>query len=263
MKISIVTISYNQAAFLERAILSVLEQDYPDIEYILVDPGSTDGSRALIERYRHRLAKVILDPDDGPADGLNHGLAVATGDIFAFLNADDHLLPGAVRSVIAGFQAHPDIDVLYGHGQIEDLRRGRHRSVNATAPLTPWLLAHGGVFLLQQASFYRTAAVRAVGGFNQANRTCWDAELWAELLMNGQRFQLLPATLAVFTLHEASITGAGTNHDRYRADWARICRRLTGRGPHWLDPVRHLLARGLKWVCNPIALALRIGGGRL
>lgn len=262
MKISIVTISYNQAGFLERAMRSVLEQDYPGIEYIVVDPGSTDGSRALIDRYSHRLSHVILDPDDGPADGLNHGLSVATGEIFAFLNADDYLLPGAVRAVMDGFRAHPGSDVLYGHGFIEDLRHDRTRRVLATAPITPWRLAHGGVFLLQQASFYRTDAVRAAGGFNTANGTCWDAELVAELLLAGRRFRLLPADLAVFTLHGQSISGTGMLENRYRTDWARISRRLTGREPHWLDPARRLAARGLKWAGNPGALAVRLGWGQ-
>lgn len=262
MKISIVTISYNQAGFLERAMRSVLDQDYADIEYIVVDPGSTDGSRALIERYGHRLSCVVLDPDDGPADGLNHGLAVATGEIFAFLNADDCLLPGAVRAAMDAFRAHPDSDVLYGHGLIEDVRLGRSRRVLATAPISPWRLAHGGAFLLQQASFYRTDAVRAVGGFNPANRTCWDGELVAELLLAGRRFRRLPADLAVFTLHADSISGAGMLEARYHADWAQVCRRLTGRGPHWLDPARRLAARGLKWAENPGALAARLGWGQ-
>lgn len=262
MKISIVTISYNQGKFLERAMDSVLKQDYPNIEYIVVDPGSVDGSRELIARYSHRLSRIILDPDDGPADGLNHGLAVATGQIFAFLNSDDYLLPGAVRAAMDGFRAHPDSDVLYGHGYIEDLRHNRTRRVLATAPITPWRLAHGGVSLLQQASFYRTDAVRASGGFNPANGTCWDGELWAELLLAGRRFQLLPADLAVFTLHAHSISGAGMLKDRYQADWVRISRRLTGRGPHWLDPVRRLTARSLKWGGNPGALAVRLGWGQ-
>lgn len=262
MKISIVTISYNQAAFLERAILSVLEQDYPDIEYIIVDPGSTDGSRELIERYRSRLGRVILDPDKGPADGLNHGLAVATGEVFAFLNADDCLLPGAVRAAMAGFRDNPGADVLYGHGYIEDQRTGRRRPVWATSPATPWLLAHGGLSLLQQASFYRTAAVRAVGGFNADNRTCWDGELWAELLLAGSRFKLLPVPLAIFTLHDASISGTGIVQERYVADWRRISQRLTGRPAHWLDPLQRLSARTVKWAMNPRALARRLALGK-
>jgi len=88
MRVSIVTISYNQARFLEQAIRSVINQDYPDIEYIVVDPGSTDGSRGIIEKYQNRIDKIIFDPDEGPADGLNKGFAHATGDIFGFINAD-------------------------------------------------------------------------------------------------------------------------------------------------------------------------------
>ena len=99
MRVSIVTISFNQAEFLERAIRSVIEQDYPDVEYIVVDPGSTDGSREIIEKYRSRISKVILEPDTGPANGLNKGFAAATGEIFGYINADDAFLPKA--SVIA------------------------------------------------------------------------------------------------------------------------------------------------------------------
>src|ERR1039458_1375445 len=94
-RVSIVTISFNQAEFIERTILSVLTQDYLDIEYIVVDPGSTDGSRDIIERYRSRISKIILRPDRGAADGLNNGFAEATGEIFGFLNSDDLLRPGA------------------------------------------------------------------------------------------------------------------------------------------------------------------------
>ena len=120
MKFSIVTISYNQARFLEQAIRSVIEQDYPDVEYIVVDPGSTDGSREIIERYRDRIDKIIFEPDNGPADGLNKGFARATGDIFGFLNSDDYLLPGALATVASEFATAPWKDVLSGHAVIVD-----------------------------------------------------------------------------------------------------------------------------------------------
>ena len=166
MRMSIVTLSHNQAEFLETAMLSVLDQDHPDIEYILVDPGSTDGSRAIIERHRHRLGHVILDLDDGPADGLRRGLAAATGSLFGFLNADDRLLPGAVTRAVRAFAGNPEAAVVYGHGIIEDHRIGRRYTAHASRPpLTPWLLAFGGISLVQQSMFFRTDAVRAAGGF--------------------------------------------------------------------------------------------------
>ena len=120
LKITIVTISYNQAHFIEQAIRSVIEQEGVPLEYIVVDPGSTDGSREIIERYRDRLATVIFERDRGPADGLNKGFAAATGDIFGFLNSDDYLLPGSLAKIRSYFQDHRGIDVVSGHGLIVD-----------------------------------------------------------------------------------------------------------------------------------------------
>src|SRR5712664_4686447 len=156
-KVSIVTISFNQGKFLERAIRSVVEQDYPDIEYIVVDPGSTDGSRDIIERYRPRIAKAILEPDNGPADGLNKGFAAATGEILAYINADDAYLPGAIAKAVAAFEARPHADVIYGHSYIIDgegnvVRRSR------SVPFDLRLYAYGGVTVMQQSTFFRSNA---------------------------------------------------------------------------------------------------------
>ncbi|WP_049976290.1 glycosyltransferase family 2 protein [Azospirillum sp. B506] len=267
MKMSIVTLSHNQAKFLETAMLSVLDQDHPDIEYIVVDPGSTDGSRAIIERHRHRIAHVILDPDDGPADGLRRGLAAATGSLFGFLNADDRLLPGAVTQAVRAFAANPEADVVYGHGIIEDLRIGRRYTAHASRPpLTSWMLAFGGISVVQQSMFFRTDTVRAAGGFNPANRTCWDGELLAELVLAGARFHRIDAVLAVFTLHGDSISGSGRLNGVYREEQARIDSRLLGRGPASADGLHRILARLLKWSRDPAATLWRLkralnGGG--
>lgn len=267
MRMSIVTLSHNQAEFLETAMLSVLDQDHPDIEYILVDPGSTDGSRAIIERHRHRLGHVILDPDDGPADGLRRGLAAATGSLFGFLNADDRLLPGAVTRAVRSFDGNPEAAVVYGHGIIEDHRIGRRYTAHASRPpLTPWLLAFGGIGLVQQSMFFRTEAVRAVGGFNPANRSCWDGELLAELVLAGARFHRIDAMLAVFTLHGTSISGSGRLEGVYREEQARITARLLGRGPVPADRLYRAIARLLKWSRDPVATLWRLkravdGGG--
>ncbi len=91
MKISIVTLSFNQCAFLREALESVLQQGYPDLEYIVIDPGSTDGSRELIQSYASGIAHMVFEPDKGASDGLRKGFALATGDICGFLNSDDLL----------------------------------------------------------------------------------------------------------------------------------------------------------------------------
>ena len=116
VKISIVTLSFNQRAFLQEAMDSVLSQGYPDLEYIVVDPGSSDGSRELIRSYGDRITHTIFEPDRGAADGLNKGFARATGDVFGFLNADDILFPGSLKHVAQFFESHPDCDMAMGDG---------------------------------------------------------------------------------------------------------------------------------------------------
>src|SRR5258708_2417562 len=120
MKLSIVTISLNQEKFLERAILSVLNQASVSLEYIIVDAGSKDGSREIIERYRARLAHVIFEPDAGPADGLNKGFARATGELFGYINADDFYLPGGLAKAVAAMECRPDAAAIVGNGFVVD-----------------------------------------------------------------------------------------------------------------------------------------------
>lgn len=259
MKATIVTLSFNQGRFLERAILSVLDQQGPEIEYVVIDPGSTDGSRDIIERYRPRIAQVILGPDDGPADGLRRGLEAATGDLFGYVNADDMLCPGALAQVVRAFERDEAAAVVYGHGWIEDLRYGRRYPVYASPPpVRPGMLAFGGVSILQQSTFFRTSAVRAVGGFNIANHTCWDGELLADLALSGARFRRIDAFLGVFTLHQDSISGSGRLEAEYQRDQQRIFTRLTGRGPAPGDGLRRLCARALKWGLSPVAALQRL-----
>ena len=167
MKVSIVTISFNQARFLPRALASVLSQDYPDIEYIVVDPGSTDGSRAVIDSHRERLARVVLDSDNGPADGLNRGFEFATGDVLAYVNADDAFLPGAVHEAVAYLDAHPAVDVVYGDGYMVDVDGNVLRTIESS-PFNLRRYAYGSVMVLQQATFIRRSAYDRTDGFNVA-----------------------------------------------------------------------------------------------
>lgn len=115
MKISLITVVYNRVATIERAVQSVLRQDYPDVEYIVVDGASTDGTRELLERYRPQLACLISEPDAGMYDALNKGIGRATGDVVGILHADDEFAhPGVLRRVAAYLQQHPHVDALYG-----------------------------------------------------------------------------------------------------------------------------------------------------
>jgi glycosyltransferase involved in cell wall biosynthesis len=266
-RVSIVTISFNQAAFLERAIRSVVEQDYPDIEYIVVDPGSTDGSRDIIERYKSRISKLILEPDSGPANGLNKGFAAASGEIFGYINADDAYLPGAITKAVAAFRARLHADLIYAHSYIVD-RAGRMVRRSRSVPFNLRLYAYGGVVVMQQSTFFRREAFEKAGGFNENNRTSWDGELLVDLAQKGSRFAMVDDYWSLFAIYPGSITASLKHNQQYQADHARMFQAITGRAYDRTNKVLISLARVEKWLRNPLVPLYRMidkssGGPRL
>lgn len=257
MKVSVVTVSLNQAKFLERAIRSVIGQDYHDIEYIVVDPGSTDGSRDIVERHRERIAKVVLEPDRGAPDGLNKGFAAATGEIFAYLNSDDAFLPGAIRAAVSAFERHPDADIVIGHGYVVDAG-GRVVRRFRSAPFSRWRFAHGAAVVMQQSTFFRASAFRAAGGFNVRNRTCWDAELYLDMCLAGARSRIVEGYWSLFTIHPDSISGSRRRDDEYVLSSRRHFRRVMGRDRRPSDRVFSTLARIWRWLVDPRGLSERL-----
>ncbi len=262
MKVSIVTLSFNQGQFLETAIRSVVEQEKVDLDYILVDPGSTDDSRSIIESYRDRISEVVLERDDGPADGLNKGFERASGDIYGFLNADDVLKPGALAGVVQAFHDHPEADIISGHGHLIDAEGQPIRRMY-TDRFSLWGYLYGGVVLLQQSTFFRARAFDVAGGFNSDNRTCWDGELWLDMALAGKRFFRVNKFWSAFRVYESSITGSIANNGDHRAAYERDRRRMflkaRGRLPGGLrDKGQWLAARAVKWGTNPVALSARL-----
>ena len=118
--VSIVTPSYNQAIYLEDTLRSVLNQDYPRIEYIVIDGGSTDGSQEIIQRYADRLAYWTSEPDSGQADAINKGLRRTTGEIVAWLNSDDMYMADAVQEAVEALDASPEAGMVYADGLMVD-----------------------------------------------------------------------------------------------------------------------------------------------
>jgi len=261
MRFSIVTISFNQARFLEQAIRSVIEQDYPDLEYIVVDPGSTDGSREIIERYRDRIAHRVFEPDHGPADGLNKGFAQASGGIFGFVNADDYLLPGALATVASVFDARPNIDVLSGHALVVD-EHGQKNNELISRHFTPNRYIYGAATLVQQSTFFRAETFRRAGGLNIDNKIIWDGELWVDMALSGARFSRVNAVLAAFRIYDASITGSGQHFsEQYHQHHERIFAKVKGRKADKRDRLLKPMYKALEYLAHPAVVKRRLVWG--
>jgi glycosyltransferase involved in cell wall biosynthesis len=177
--LSIVTPSFNQAQFLENTIQSVLEQDYPAVEYIIIDGGSTDGSVDIIRRYAARIAYWQSKQDRGQADAINEGLQRAQGEFVAWINSDDVYIPGAFREAIHAFEEHPEAGMVYGDGimvnqELELLDKHYYPQLTLVD-----LLAFE--VLLQPAVFMRRAALEKVGYLNDQYHLILDHELWVRI----------------------------------------------------------------------------------
>jgi glycosyltransferase involved in cell wall biosynthesis len=260
LKFSIVTISFNQSEFLERTIRSVVEQHDVVIEHIIVDPGSTDGSRDIIEKYRRHFARVILEEDEGPADGLNKGFSYATGDVYGYLNSDDTLEPGALAEVQSWFEKHPDIDVASGHAWITDRNDNRlRRTWSDRFERLP--VAYGAAIQIQPSSFIKRAAYLRAGGFNIRNSSNWDSELFVNLFLSGSRFGTIERFLSCYRLHEVSITNSGILDGRVKEWSARRFELLMRRKSISIDRLVGLGFLAAKYTRRPLSLIERLRYG--
>jgi len=204
--VSIVTPSYNQATFLEATIGSVLAQDYPHIEYILVDGGSNDGSLEIIRRYSNRLAWWVSEKDRGQTDAINKGFEHANGQVLAWLNSDDTYQPGAIRQAVAYLQSHPMVGMVYGDCNF--INAAGQRIGRFPAAQTDYRrLKQGYVHIPQQSAFWRADLWRKVGPLDPTFYFAMDYDLWVRLA----KISLLdyhPQTWANFRLHDMGKTVA-------------------------------------------------------
>jgi glycosyltransferase involved in cell wall biosynthesis len=177
--VSIVTPSYNQAAYLEDAIRSVLAQDYTPLEYLIVDGASQDGSLQIIQRYAGRLAWWVSEPDRGQAEAINKGFQHARGDIVAWLNSDDVYLPGAVRSAVDALRANPQAGMVYGEAVTID---SAGRPLNRLA-FGDWELRELMNFrvICQPAVFMRRALLEKAGYLDDSFHYMLDHHLWLRM----------------------------------------------------------------------------------
>jgi glycosyltransferase involved in cell wall biosynthesis len=188
--------------YLPRTIESVLSQDYPNIEYIVMDGGSTDRTHEILQSYGGRL-RYFSETDKGPSDAVHKGFRHAHGDIFAWLGADDIYLPGAVRTGVEALLARPEIDVIYGEGYWID-EQGAVISRYPTLPFDSKIFERD-CFICQPASFFSASAYRRCELDPDVNFS-FDYDLWIRMAKQGIRFQMIPEYLAGSRMHHGAKT---------------------------------------------------------
>ena len=220
--VSIVTPSYNQALYLEQTIQSVLEQDYPRIEYVVVDGASTDDSFEIIKKYNDRLAYWISEKDSGQAEAINKGFARAKGEILAWLNSDDYYLPNAILDVVKCFEENPDVVMVYGDmlavdgdGQIINVLKYKQLSLE---DLLCFLI------IGQPSVFFRRSALEKTGLLDISFHFMLDHHLWIRLAQLGSILHI-PQVWSAARYHAQAknrARAAEFGREAFRVlDWAR------------------------------------------
>lgn len=241
--VSIVTPSRNQAAFLEATMKSVLNQDYPEIEYLVIDGASTDGSLEIIHKYQKRLAYWVSEPDHGQTEAINKGFSRARGEILAWLNSDDIYLPGTITRAVAYLASHPEVGMAYGGA---DFINEKDQVIgHFPARQTDYRrLRQGYVHIPQQSAFFRASIWKQVGPLDPSFFFAMDYDLWVRIARIA-RIEYIPEIWSHFRLHQDAKTISAD--DRCWPEMMRVHRRDGG---SWLSPI------GFKYLARRIVAPL-------
>ena len=208
LAISIVTPSFNQGSFIEQTILSVLEQNYEPLEYIIVDGGSTDGTLEILKRYEERL-RWISEPDEGQADAINKGFRMASGEIFGWLNADDLYTPAALHVVAEYFASNPNTSFVYGDALAIDERNNAYGFRTHVRQTDFQELVSVNDSVVQPAAFWRRKLWEKTGELDKTLHYTLDYEYWMRAAKSFE-FQYIPICLAKERLYSNAKTFSGS-----------------------------------------------------
>lgn len=211
IKISIITPSFNQGKFIEQTIQSVLSQNYPNLEYIVMDGGSTDETISILKKYEGKL-KWFSKIDKGQSDAINKGLKMATGDIIAWINSDDYYLPGTFQKIAEIFEKDKCVKWITGDYKIIDeggkeihsFVRGYKKLVSYISSFTALSFAN---YINQPSTFWRKTLMDKVGPVNESYRYCMDYDLWLRFMKESPPY-IIHRPLSAFRIHAASKGGS-------------------------------------------------------
>jgi glycosyltransferase involved in cell wall biosynthesis len=201
-RVSIVTPSFNQGQFIERTILSVLKQDYPNLQYIVMDARSTDRTKKILDAYRNEIDIIVQEKDEGQADAISKGFKLADGEIFAYLNSDDCLASkDVVSDVVNRFQEHKDADLIYGKRYYID----ENGFITIAYPFRPFNkeLLYKACYLPQECAFWKREIYERCGAYiDKSFRFAMDFDLWLRMLDAGAKFVAVDRLYGLFRWYE-------------------------------------------------------------
>jgi glycosyltransferase involved in cell wall biosynthesis len=250
-RITIITPSFNQAAYLEQTICSVLGQGYPNLEYIIIDGGSTDSSVDVIRKFANRIAYWVSEKDRGQAHAINKGLERATGDIVAYLNSDDYYLDGALARVADCFNRYPDVDLLHGRCRVVD--RGGMKVGERIGSITEydeildlWEVWWNRRNFVQPEVFWTKRIGDKIGPFREDLFWVMDYEYWLRILGAGGRVCFIDAELAAFRLQPNQ---KSTQPERTAEELLQVVRPHIFSGNRSVSRSKRIELKG-KWIFN-------------
>jgi len=218
-RVTIVTPSYNQAGFLEETLRSVLLQNYPHLEYIVMDGGSTDGSVDIIRKYEKHLSYWTSEKDAGASDAIAKGFQRASGEIMAYLNSDDPYLAGAIHAVVRVFQEQPQCQVVFGNTYWTD-PSGNVLAERRQTSFWPASYLYGGTDMQQPSTFWRRELYLKAGGMDPTYTFAFDTDLFCRFIDCQAEFRHLKRFLSCFRIHPES--KSSTLMDRRTQELLRI-----------------------------------------
>ena len=220
-KISIITPSYNQGQYLEETILSVIDQDYKNMEYIIIDGGSTDNSVDLIKKYEQHLTYWVSEKDTGQSEAINKGFKLASGDIICWLNSDDILMPDSLNMIADCFEKNKDIMLINGNAVLID----EHSNIltdHFILKQKDWYAKKGIFYLSQPSMFWKRQIFDAVGYLKEDFHASMDREFLIRIFKKGYNIGQMNKILAGFRIHSKSKSYKGSERIPYKRDLVEL-----------------------------------------